>query len=652
MAYDAVHTYLQEADELIADIEESALALNAADAPAETVNRLFRAFHTIKGSGAMCGLDAVAAFTHHVENLLENVRAGAVPVSSALTDIVLQAADHIKFLLAASQGGPPPSADSAGLLLAAIEKFANLPAAPARSVPASSAPSADEPLHPERTWQIRFRPDPSLLATGGSPVPLLRELRKLGPCEIVAHVEDVPPVETLQPDRCYFWWSVNLKTSAGVNAIRDIFIFAEDGATLEIEPATAGLSSTAPRDTSQAAPPLAKDAMVRVPAERLDRLVNLVGEFVMTQSSMAQLAAQTGVREFAGPVQALERLVAELRDSVLGIRMLPIGTLFGRFRRVVHDLSAELGKQADLIAEGGETELDKSVLDQLGDPLVHCLRNSLDHGIEPADDRVLQGKPPRGTIRLSAVHAGSNVVVTIEDDGRGIDRQAVRAKAIEKGLISPEANLSENDILNLILSPGFSTARQVTSVSGRGVGMDAVRRQIDLLRGSLSLSGAAGQGTCVSITLPLTLAIIDGLLVQVGRERFILPMAVVCENVEISGADRDRYNGRNLLAVRGQLIPYIDLREAFAIRESPPAIEKTVIVQYGADRVGLVVDRVLGTHQTVVQPVGRFYKRVEAVSGATIMGDGCVALVLDVSRLIQFAGHPPASRAPRFSSAT
>jgi len=628
MAYNPIPTFLQEAEELIADIEQSALGLASEPDPAETVHRLFRAFHTIKGSSAMCGLDAVSGFTHHVESLLDRARNGAIPVSGQLADVVLKAADQIKALLAESQGGAGASSESLAKLAGAIENFET--AKPA-----------------ERTWTIRFHPDRSLLANGGNPITLLRDLRKLGSCEVRAHTADVPALAGIQPDACYLWWEITLHTAVEENAIRDVFIFVEDGSRLEIGLAEAAAASgehpePAPETRERSAP----KATVRVPAERLDRLVRLVGEFVMNHSSLSQAAAQTGVAEFANPVQVLERLVAELRDTVLGIRMLPIDTLFGRFRRLVHDLSAELGKEAELLTEGGETELDKSILDQLGDPLVHCLRNCLDHGIEPAAERAARGKPARAAIRLTAKHTGSNVVIAIADDGRGIDREAVRAKAIEKQLVAPNAALSDRDLFRLILLPGFSTARQVTNVSGRGVGMDAIKRQIDLLRGSLSLDSQEGRGTRVSITLPLTLAIIDGLLVEVAGERFILPMAAVSENVELSGTEKERHNGRNLLAVRGKLVPYVDLRGALAIGGCPPPIEKVVIVQHGDDRVGLVVERVLGSHQTVIQSLGHFYKGVEVISGATIMGDGRVALILDVMRLIQFVdrthtGHDP-----------
>ena len=645
MQFNPIETFHQEAEELLDEIEQSALSLAAGEGGEEIVNRLFRAFHTIKGSGAMCGLDEVAAFTHHVESLLVRVREGEIPVSPQLTDLVLRSKDQIKTLLGGEASG---SEDSSEALVAAIEEFVGL-AAPCKGKP-TTAPEpqvAECNRSAQHPWLIRFRPSPNLLACGGNPAALLRELRKLGPADVTVHTDEVPDLDAIQPDRCYLWWTITLQTAADENAIRDVFIFVEDGSQLEIErveDASAGTAITA-LDSPQASAPrsvitrqkaLAKETTVRVPSERLDRLVNLVGELVMNQSRLAQAAAHSGASELANPVQELERLVAELRDDVLGIRMLPIGTLFGRFHRLVHDLSAELGKEAELVTEGAETELDKSILDQLGEPLVHCLRNCLDHAIEPPAERAASGKPRRATIRLSAVHTGSDVVVSVEDDGRGIDRDAVRAKAVERQLIAADASLSDRDIFNLILLPGFSTAKQVTNVSGRGVGMDAVKRQIDLLHGGLSLASEPGKGTRISINLPLTLAIIDGLLVEIGRDQFIVPMSAVTENVELLAAQRARNNGRNVIAVRGELVPYIDLRKTFSIESQAPAIEKIIIVQHEEHRVGLVVDRVLRTHQTVIQSLGKFFRDIEVVSGATIMGDGRVALILDTPAVVRF----------------
>jgi two-component system chemotaxis sensor kinase CheA len=490
--------------------------------------------------------------------------------------------------------------------------------------------------------------------------------------DVVAQMEDVPTLEDLEPGTCYLGWTVTLRTAADENAIRDVFVFVENGAELTIRPMA---NATYPMEVeAQAAVPvgkslsldratkvesrvestqglerkpaatdagkaLSKESTVRVPSARLDRLVNLVGELVMNQSRLAQAALLAGTPEMANPVQEMERLVAELRDDVLSIRMLPIGTIFGRYRRLVHDLSAELGKEVDLVTEGADTELDKSILDQLGEPLVHLLRNSIDHGIESADQRVELGKPRRGTVRLSAAHMGSHVVIRIEDDGHGINRQAVRAKAVDKKLIAPEADLSDRELLNLILLPGFSTAERVTNVSGRGVGMDVVKRQIDALRGSLTVASEEGKGTRIALSLPLTLAIIEGLIVQVGGDQFIIPMAAITENVELEHTQRMQKNGRNVVVVRGELIPYIDLRAAFQVEGDAPEIEKVVIVHHGDDRVGLVVDRVLGTHQTVLQPLGKFLRNIEVVSGATIMGDGRVALIFDIAAVVQFVGR-------------
>jgi two-component system chemotaxis sensor kinase CheA len=624
MAYNPLQTILHEAEELLADIEQAALGVGGADGT-ETVNRLFRAFHTIKGSGAMCGLTKVADFTHHVETLLAAVREGSVGVSPSLTSVLLASADHIRRLLEAEQSGQPADTAPGERLVQQIRKLE------------VSAPSD------EQMWAIRFRPDASYLACGGNPILLFRDLRALGRCEIEAHTEDVPALDSLHAERCYLYWTVRLTTGAGENAIRDVFIFAEGGSELEVERLDHAPRVEAgpprPAEGGTAGRPAGNESTVRVPAARLDRLVNLLGELVMNQSRLSQAAALAGGTELANPVQEIERLVAALRDDVLGIRMLPIGTIFSRFRRVAHDLSAELGKEAELITEGEETELDKSILDRLGEPLAHLLRNALDHGIESPAERVRNGKPARGTIRLRAEHTGSAVVIRAEDDGRGIDCAAVRARAIEKQLIAPDAVLTPKDIANLILTPGFSTARSVTSVSGRGVGMDAVKKQVEALRGTVSISSEEGKGCRVSLTLPLTLAIIEGLVVSLADDRFIIPMSVITENVELHRRERERNNGRNVVAVRGELVPYIDLREAFAAPGTSPAVEKVVIVRHEDQRVGLVVDRVIGTHQTVIQSLGRLLREVEVVSGATIMGDGSVALILDVAAVVRRAGE-------------
>jgi len=658
-----IDAFVQEAQDLLAEIDEAALELSDGETT-ETIHRIFRAFHTLKGSSGMCGLTVVADFTHHIETLLDRVRSGEISATPKLADLVLASRDQVSALIAAEQGGQPAVIGSSERMIERLTAFAiegGLEEAPTAIEEQARVKLPRATNSGERSWAIRFRPYVGLFKLGGNPVALMRELSALGTLDILTHTDAVPPMEKIEEGVCYLWWSGTLQTSATEEEIREVFMFVEDGSELEIKAETESEAADVPtvsdpveiatalpatendgaqkRAESVTATALARESTVRVPSGRLDRLVNLVGELVMNQSRITQIMTQTGASELTIPVQEIERLVAELRDDVLGIRMLPIGTLFSRFRRMVHDLSQELGKEIELVTEGAETELDKSILDQLGEPLVHMLRNSIDHGIEPAEEREANGKPRRGTICMRAVHTGSNVVVSIQDDGRGISRAAVRAKAVEKLLISNDANLSDKETLNLLLLPGFSTAEKITNVSGRGVGMDVVKRQIDSLRGSITIGSQEGKGTTMSLKLPLTLAIIEGLLVQVGESRLIFPMSAVTENVELEASERTGRNSRNVITVRGELIPYIDLRALFQIEGNAPQIEKIVIVEHEEHRVGFVVDRVLGTHQTVLQPLGRFFRTVTVASGATIMGDGGVALILDIGSIVTLANH-------------
>ena len=666
--HNPVQTFLIEAEDLLTRIEEIALELVPNETADDLINELFRAFHTLKGSGAMFGFATVAAFTHHVETVLDLSREGRLPLSEELIRLILRSRDQIKALLAAAQNNQaPPVATGAEIVAALAALLPSVEATETNGASTHAAASDSKPAviannAPRQTYQIHFRPAPELMVTGANPIALLNELRELGDCQIVANADRVPLLEQTQSDHCYFAWDISLATNRGLNAIKDVFMFVEDGSELRIEPtaaserrvyaAAAGSATLPPPEgavplgAEVAQPPTArsparkspaKESSVRVPSERLDRLVNLVGELVMNQSRLSQVAARANVPNLAGPVEELERLVDELRDNVLGIRMMPIGATFSRFRRLVHDLSAELGKEIDLVTEGEETEMDKTVLDQLGDPLVHLIRNSIGHGIELPEARVSAGKPRRGIIRLAAAHVGSNVVITITDDGQGLDPEAIRGKAVEKGLIAADAKLSDREMYELIFRPGFSTAKQLTSVSGRGVGMDVVKRQFEALRGQIAMTSLFGAGTTLTVTLPLTLAIIDGLLVEIGRDQFIVPMSVVTENVELPQSDRSRKNGRNVVAIRGELVPYVRLRDAFEINGTELDVEKIVIAKHGDDRVGLVVDRVLGNHQTVIQSLGTFYRNIELVSGATIMGDGRVALILDLTGLVRMA---------------
>ena len=684
--------FLEECEEQLAQIESVLLELSEGENP-EAVNKCFRIFHSIKGGASMTGFMDVAHFTHHVETVLDRVRDGQLKITSELIAVVLASKDHIESLFAAARGADAPAASVGEALEARLTVLA-----PAKDWLGSkkkeiAAAKAAEPSRPSRLT-VNFSVRAGQTISADQVVSLLADLRKQGSCAVRVETHAVAPLDTLEPSACRLVWHVELETTSTTDAVRDLFIFVEDALDVSIvesvsaggstvfessdgsfaelfgppsspmiaaaqvpspEPSTPVVGPDEParktppkgeKDSATGANPAsdpkaagakaaAVDSMVRVSSGKLDLLVNLVSELVITQSRLAAVASRIGDTELAGPVEEVERLVSELREGVLGVRMMPIGSTFGRFKRLVHDLSGQLGKAVDLVTEGAETELDKSVLDQLVDPLLHLVRNSLDHGIEPTEARIAAGKPERGTVRLVAKHAGQHVVVTIQDDGKGLDAEAIRAKAIQRGLISADATLPQSELFKLIFLPGFSTAQALTSVSGRGVGMDVVKKQIEALRGSVRIHSERGVGTTMSLELPLTLAIIDGLLVEVGEDRYIMPLAAVTETVELPPDDRQKRNGNRVVVVREERVPYVSLRGVFALPEEGVPNEKVVILETGEERVGLVVDRVLGGHQTVIQSLGLLYEHNRVVSGATIMGDGRVALILDVSGIVR-----------------
>lgn len=506
---------------------------------------------------------------------------------------------------------------------------------------------------------------------------------------MIAHVDDVPVLENADPEACHLAWDIILTTNAGLDAIRDVFVFVEDISKIDIE----DVSSDIVRDPDAAPPRLgdilrqrgdlstedlqgplsrqsrlgellveggqvsnakvisslseqqsiakqqttAKNDSVRVPSDKLDALINLLGELVTNQARLSQIARNTGDMGLAAPVEEADRLTDELRDIVLNIRMMPIGTTFSRFKRLVRDLSGDLHKQIELVTEGAETELDKTVIDRLGDPLVHLIRNSIDHGIEHPDDRTRAGKPAKGTITLTAAHKGANVVISIIDDGGGLNTAAILGKAQERGLVVHDADLSDKEIFNLIFLPGFSTAQNVTDVSGRGVGMDVVKREIDSLRGSIDVHSEPGRGTRIDLSLPLTLAIIEGLLVHAAEDRYVIPLSAIEECLELTADRFATTSGRNVIQVRGVPIPLIRLRNTFDLPDPRPPLEQAVVVNVDDFRVGLVVDQVIGNHQTVIKSLGKLFRKADCVSGATIMGDGNVALILDLAGIIRSA---------------
>jgi two-component system chemotaxis sensor kinase CheA len=674
--------FKEEALELLGELETSLLELEEDPKNDEVINRVFRAMHTIKGSGAMFGFEDIASFTHEVETVFDLARNGQISVSKELLDLTLLARDHILSMLDGEEHGIGTRAREVIVGLKALTPVQAQaePDSSSMQAPPTCATSSDM-----GTWRIRFAPPKNLFLSGTNPAALLEELCEMGEHHVIMHTKEIPELSLLDPEQCLVWWDVILTTVRSEDEIRDVFIFVEEDSELTIQMvgscqsiddesykligqilveknditkdalerilldrkpigqllSEAGLVSPSQVEAAlveqqevkrlrQTASADTQTSSIRVPAHKLDFLVDLVGELVTAQARLTQFASEQNDARLQAISEEIERLSDELRDNTLGIRMLPIGSTFSRFKRLVRDLSQELGKRIILETQGEDTELDKTVIERLTDPLVHLLRNSIDHGIESPEVRAARGKNPEGRIELSAEHSGGEVLIRIVDDGAGIDPERIRAKAVEKGLIAHDTLISDKDTLMLIFAPGFSTAEKITSVSGRGVGMDVVKRNIDALRGRVSLESVPGGGTTVSVRIPLTLAIIDGLQVQVGDSFFIMPLSAVEECVELIRKEKDRAAFINL---RGQMVPYVSLRSSFDIPGQTPDIEQVVVCNSQGSRVGIVVDRVIGEHQTVIKSLGKVYQDVLGISGATIKGDGSMALILDIPAL-------------------
>ncbi len=652
--------FREEAYELIAELESAVLEIENTPDDQEHIGRVFRAMHTIKGSGAACGLNDIVGFTHELETFFDLVRKGKIALTRELIDLTLAARDQIKAMLDTCYcGGTTDEAKGQRIIAAFKNSIANTGAARKESMPLGkeAAPAAAEE---EKTYRIRFHPKQDLVAGGMDASELIHELSGLGTCAVVARM-DALSSPTGAP--C---WEVLLVTRRGIDAIQDVFILVRDQGELTIEVSNGqdiGKDKTpamtekdkpsydgdaAGKKTAPASPQQGQEApfgrlqgevlsSIRVATGKLDTLVDLVGELVTIQARLSLTALSRGAPEFISIAEEVERLTGNLRDEAMSIRMMPIGATFSRFKRLVRDLAQELGKEVALVTEGADTELDKTVIERLGDPLMHLIRNSIDHGIESPEARARAGKPATGTVVLSAAHSGSHVLIQISDDGAGFDLKTIRAKGLERGLVREGEALTEKELLSFIFLPGFSTAKTVTSVSGRGVGLDVVKRSIDSLGGTIVVRNNERAGTTIVLKLPLTLAIIDGFLTEVGAERYVFPLSVVEECVELTNAESATGNGKHMVSVRGQIVPYVRLREQFSVTGTPPSIEQIVIARVDDKQVGFVVDQVIGGHQTVIKNLGTLYRDVEGLSGATILGDGTVALILDVPRLIQLA---------------
>ena len=699
---DALQTFIMESRELLQAMEAALLGIAQDEDKDEMVNAIFRAAHTIKGSSGLFRLDHIVAFTHVVESVLDQVRAGKLSIADDMVVVLLSCCDHIKALIEAVATGhiePNQELQQQGEpILAQLRSYLEMSKQQA-TVPSQVASHGHDLV--ERIngrgvdtdhWHISLRFGPDVLKNGMDPLSFIRYLETQGHiCGMETLFDTLPSADNMDPETCYLGFEIALVSKADKATIEHVFEFVLDDCTLHILPphsliddyvrlieqqgdsarlgemlvrcgtltaveldAALKVQSTAPAtqigsiliEQGSVQPEVVEAALtkqkqakdsaaaesrsIRVDADKLDQLINLVGELIIAGSSVNLIARRAQISDLQESTSKLSMLVEEVRDSALQLRMVKIGATFNRFQRVVHDVSRELGKDIALIIDGEETELDKTVVEKIGDPLMHLVRNAMDHGIESGEVRSARGKPAQGTLKLNAFHDSGSIVITVQDDGGGLKRERILAKAIERGLVESGHHLSDEEVYSFIFEPGFSTAEQVTNLSGRGVGLDVVKRNITALRGTVSLSSEEGVGTTATVRLPLTLAIIDGFLVEVGKSVYAIPLDMIEECVTYTAE-----SGHDYTSLRGQVLPFIRLRKLFGIQGKPAKGENMVVLKYAGQKAGLVVDTLLGEFQTVIKPLGHIFNQVTCISGSTILGSGDVALILDVPALLR-----------------
>jgi two-component system chemotaxis sensor kinase CheA len=704
--------FLDEATDMLHQFEQALLVMETAPDDAENLNAAFRAAHTIKGTAGLFGCDAVVAFTHEVETLMEALRSGQLVASEAIAAALLEGRDQMAALLEEVRTGhaDPAVAARSRELGALLHRLGGghdteAPAAtPAGAVPVSTQTT---PASSSGCWHLSLRFGPDALRNGLDPLAFIRYLGTVGRvqhCHTLA--EAVPPLQALDAEACHLGFELRLASDSTREEIERVFEFALDDCSLavltpsatedqfaelltqrcgdddkaraalqavwqgqgivwptapdpEAAPAATaeeGPAAVATPATERRAPPAERRAsrdrrpgeetrFVKVRADKLDHLIDLIGELVIAGSGAQMVATQEGSAAFLEATQRVADLVQGTRDGALALRMVPVGETFSRFQRVVRDISKQLGKEIELAVTGGDTELDKAMVELIGDPLMHLVRNSLDHGIETPAERLAAGKPATGRLGLNAYHEAGSIVIEVSDDGRGLARERILRKAVQRGLVPEGASLTDPEVWQLIFAPGFSTAEAVTDISGRGVGMDVVKRNIESLRGQISLASTEGRGTTTQIRLPLTLAMIDGFLTMVSGVHYVLPLSVVSECIDVPRECREhpeRTSGT--FDLRGEVLPYVDLARFYGVPMTQLRRRSLVVVRQGLVRIGLVVDRLLGEHQTVIKPLAGMFKPLEALAGSTILGSGEVALVLDMQGLMAAATRKGASR--------
>jgi len=660
-----LQAFIAESRELLDAMEDGLLRLEKAPDDAEALNAVFRAAHTIKGSAGVFEFDDIVEFTHSMESVLVDVRAGDVHVDATLIALLLSCGDHCSALVAClSSHDPLPDdalRDNGRTLVAQLEAYLGRELHAAAKAGGAAAAPAGAPIAatPAQKWHLSLQFGKDVLRNGMDPLSFIRYLGTLGDLEsVVTDFDAMPDARSMDPESCYAGVEIDFRGAADREAIEKVFEFVRDDCTLDITPPAGAVEGAAAEpDEAKAAPSSAFErrrsggdrravdgSFVRVRADKLDELITLIGELVIAGAGTRLLAQRSGIGELIESTVGSEALVEQIRDGALKLRMVPIGETFTRFNRVVRDLGQELGKEVELVLTGSDTELDKSMIEKVSDPLMHLVRNALDHGLEAPEARRRQGKAPQGRLCLNAYHDSGSIVIEVADDGAGLDRAKILARAIERGLVDAGTGLDDAEILRLVMEPGFSTADAVTNVSGRGMGMDVVKRNIEAMRGSVALESTPGEGTTVVIRLPLTLAIIDGFLVGVGRSTYVVPLDMVVECLELTPEERAAIRGRSFINLRDKVLPLLRLRDAFEVPGEAGRRENIVVVQCAGRQAGLVVDTLQGEFQTVIKPLGRIFEHLGGIGGSTILGSGDVALILDVPVLVQRAIGAEASR--------
>lgn len=657
-------TYINECLELLSDMEEKLLGLDES-ADSETLNAIFRCAHSIKGGAGAFGFDDIASFTHVLEALLDHMREGVIFPTQAVIDCLLRARDIVLQMIIARQNNTSLDSNYGADVLEELKSFT--PGMAQEPSQAAKAPASNTAVESAtRIYTIHFNPHPAMIANGNEPLLLLRELAGLGEAKISPRITAIPDLDSLDPEACYISWDIELKTEKSESDIREVFEFVDTECDLIIEspdaisPANAMPENAAPQPVpaSNAAPKpatpptpaataaTAQSTSIRVDIDKVDRLINMVGEVVITQAYLGAQTRDLAPAQFGDLIRGIDEMshhIRELQEAVMAIRMQPVKSIFSRMPRLVRDLAKQLDKDIHLEMVGENTEVDKTIIEQLSDPLTHMIRNSVDHGIEKPGSREEAGKPRQGTITLSAEHRSGRIVITIADDGGGINRERVLAKAKEKNVISQDAILTPEETDMLIFAPGFSTAEVVSNVSGRGVGMDVVRRNIESLGGVVSVENNPGQGSIFTIVLPLTLAILDGMIVRCGNEHYIVAINSIIETLRPKRHEvRPLASGGAVINVRGEFIPVVYLYNIFGIKDAVRDASQglVVLVESGNGTIGLVVDELVGQQQVVIKSLEENSDPIPGVSGATILGDGKVSLILDVSQLAKMVKHP------------